>query len=127
MCGILAQFSRGGPTPEVEPLRAATDLLRHRGPDGGAYWAEGAFFLGHRRLSIIDLKGGTQPMGTPDGRLVVVLNGETYNYLELREELEARGHRFATASDTEVLLHGWRAWGTGLPERLIGMFAFALV
>jgi asparagine synthase (glutamine-hydrolysing) len=100
--------------------------LAHRGPDEGGWWAEGQFFLGHRRLSIIDLSSGQQPMATADGRLVVVFNGEIYNYIETRAELESRGHRFVTKSDTEVLLHGYREWGTELPGHLTGMFAFAL-
>lgn len=88
---------------------------------------EGPFFMGHRRLSIIDLSPqGRQPMATPDGQLIVVFNGEIYNFIELREELIAAGHRFRTRSDTEVLLHGYREWGTDLPKRLVGMFAFGI-
>ena len=86
------------------PLCAATNMLSHRGPDDGAWWGEGPFFLGHRRLSIIDLEQGSQPMATEDGRFVIVFNGEIYNYLELRDELISSGCRFATDSDTEVIL-----------------------
>jgi asparagine synthase (glutamine-hydrolysing) len=107
-------------------LKRAVGLLRHRGPDGGAWWADGPFFFGHRRLSIIDLEQGTQPMATADGALVVTFNGEIYNYLELRQELQACGHLFRTHSDTEVLLHGYRQWGFSMLPRLKGMFAFAL-
>jgi asparagine synthase (glutamine-hydrolysing) len=127
MCGIFACFTRHGELPECEALARLTNTLRHRGPDAGAYWSDGRFFLGHRRLSIIDLAGGNQPMATDDGRYVVVFNGEIYNYVELRAELEALGHRFLTRSDTEVLLHGYRQWREELPSHLTGMFAFALV
>lgn len=102
--------------------------LGHRGPDGAGSWLapSGRCALAHTRLKVIDLETGDQPMGTHDGRLHVVFNGEIYNFLELRGQLEARGHRFLTRSDTEVLLHGYREWGEALPERLEGMFAFAL-
>jgi asparagine synthase (glutamine-hydrolysing) len=108
-----------------------TNAIRHRGPDGegqlilplcgGAVAA-----LGHRRLSIIDLAGGSQPMTSHDGQFTVVFNGEIYNYIELRDELLARGARFTTSSDTEVILEAWRAWGADCLPRLRGMFAFAL-
>jgi asparagine synthase (glutamine-hydrolysing) len=126
MCGIVGLYSRSGlpPCPELWPQ--LVNHLYHRGPDEGAWWADGPFFLGHRRLSIIDLAGGSQPMSTPEGDYVVVFNGEIYNYLELRQELEAAGQTFRTASDTEVLLHGYRRWGTDLPRHLLGMFAFAI-
>jgi asparagine synthase (glutamine-hydrolysing) len=123
MCGIIGQFCWQGPTT-LDP--AFVDFLQHRGPDEGAYWRDGPFFLGHRRLSIIDLASGQQPMATQDGEVVVTSNGEIYNYPELRNELSALGHSFQTRSDTEVLLHGYRQWGTGLPAKLIGMFAFAI-
>lgn len=103
-----------------------TDALVHRGPDGAGVWTAPGVGLGHRRLSIIDLAGGAQPMATPDGDVVVSFNGEIYNFQEVRAELEAKGAVFASHSDTEVLLHGWRAWGPRLLERLNGMFAFAL-
>ena len=90
-------------------------------------WSSDGFFLGHRRLSIIDLsEGGMQPMATENGRLIITFNGEIYNYVELRDELRSKGYVFNTASDTEVLLHGYAAWGTGLPRHLVGMFAFAI-
>ena len=102
------------------------ELIRHRGPDGEGYYADTCAALGHRRLSIIDLNGGGQPMFNEDGSLVVVFNGEIYNYRPLRAELQKLGHIFATDSDTEVLLHGYEAWGAALPKHLRGMFAFAL-
>jgi asparagine synthase (glutamine-hydrolysing) len=126
MCGIIGIFSPGAPAPYEDVWIDLVNHLHHRGPDEGSFWADGPFFLGSRRLSVIDLKSGGQPMGTEDGSLVVVHNGEIYNYVELRDELRARGYRFATESDTEVLLHGYRAWGTGLPARLEGMFAFVI-
>jgi asparagine synthase (glutamine-hydrolysing) len=108
-------------------LARATNLLAHRGPDDGACWADHHFFLGHRRLAVIDpTPAGRQPMATDDGRLVVTFNGEVYNFVELRDQLRCRGHRFDSGCDTEVLLHGYREWGTTLPERLVGMFAFAI-
>jgi len=102
--------------------------IRHRGPDGQAAWASpsGLCALGHARLRVIDLETGDQPMANEDGTVQVVFNGEIYNFRELRAELEGAGHRFRTRSDTEVLVHGWEAWGRALPERLDGMFAFGL-
>jgi asparagine synthase (glutamine-hydrolysing) len=125
MCGILGRFAWASPL-QAELVRGAVDHLRHRGPDEGAFWADDRFCFGHRRLAIIDLASGQQPMGTEDGRLVVTFNGEIYNHAALRRELQECGHRFRTNSDTEVLLHGYRQWGTGLPDRLVGMFAFAI-
>lgn len=127
MCGIVGRFERRAPSPDPGPLVAATNLLAHRGPDDGAWWADGPFFLGHRRLSVIDLQGGQQPMASQDGRYVVAFNGEIYNYVELRETLLSVGRRFRTESDTEVLLEGYATWGTNLPRHLVGMFAFAIV
>jgi asparagine synthase (glutamine-hydrolysing) len=126
MCGVFGMFGFDSPPPWQGRGPALVNHLRHRGPDAGAWWADGPFFLGHRRLSIVGLASGSQPMATAEGDLVVVFNGEIYNYPELRLHLERRGHRFRTSSDTEVLLHGYREWGIGLPEHLTGMFAFAL-
>ncbi len=126
MCGIVGRFSWTGPVDPDGRLPGVVDLLRHRGPDEGAYWQDPRFFFGHRRLSIIDLSSGQQPMGSTDGALVITFNGEIYNYPELRDELRGRGYAFRTRSDTEVLLHGYREWGEGLPGRLVGMFAFAI-
>ena len=126
MCGILGSFTFDGATYDPGPVQRQIAALAHRGPDDSTCWGEAAFFFGHRRLSIIDLSQGRQPMATPDGRIVVTFNGEIYNYIELRAELTARGCVFRTASDTEVLLHGYLEWGTALPSRLVGMFAFAI-
>ena len=127
MCGIAGLFdTRGGAPFETALIRAMTDAVAHRGPDGSGLHVEPGLALGHRRLAIIDLAGGAQPMQTPDGALTVVFNGEIYNFLELRAELEGLGARFLTRCDTEVLLLGWRYWKEGLLRRLRGMFAFAL-
>jgi len=107
-------------------VRRMCDRLAHRGPDAEGYFTDRECALGHRRLSIIDLSTGDQPMGNEDGSLQVVFNGEIYNYLELRRELEDKGHRFRTRSDTEVLLHLYEEEGERMPERLNGMFAFAV-
>ncbi|MDB5689892.1 MAG: amidotransferase 1, exosortase system-associated [Sphingomonas bacterium] len=127
MCGIAGIFHLQVAKP-VEPARVATmtDALAHRGPDGSGVWTGPGVGLGHRRLAIIDLGGGDQPMATADGKLVTVFNGEIYNFKEVRVELEALGHVFRTASDTEVILHGWRQWGADCLSRFNGMFAFAL-
>lgn len=126
MCGIVGIFSFDGPPPHRELWPILINHLSHRGPDGGAWWSDGSFFFGHRRLSILDLETGDQPMATEDGTLVAILNGEIYNFPELRSELEKKGYIFHTHSDTEVLLHGYHAWGERLPSRLTGMFAFAI-
>jgi asparagine synthase (glutamine-hydrolysing) len=127
VCGILGHFSTSAAPPDVQLWQRLVHLIAHRGPDDSTFWHDRRFAFGHRRLSIIELSSaGRQPMATDDGELVVTFNGEIYNYIELREELSARGHRFKSRSDTEVLLHGYRQWGTELPAKLRGMFAFAL-
>ncbi len=103
-----------------------TDTLRHRGPDGEGRLVDGEIGLGHRRLSIIDVGGGAQPIGNEDGSLQVVFNGEIYNFIELRADLEKSGHTFRTASDTEVIVHAFEEWGKDCIRRFNGMFAFAL-
>ena len=127
MCGIAGYFSYGGFRPDgADVLKQMTDTLRHRGPDGeGAYCADG-IGLGHRRLAIIDLNSGQQPMYRQDRQLVLVFNGEIYNYVELRDELQRLGHRFATQSDSEVILAAYQQWGTDCVTRFNGMWAFAL-
>jgi asparagine synthase (glutamine-hydrolysing) len=107
-------------------IRAMTRVLAHRGPDGEGYYLDRGIALGHRRLSIIDLASGQQPMTTLDGRFTIVFNGEIYNFRELRKELEGCGARFRTRSDTEVLLAAYAQWGRGVLTRLLGMFAFAV-
>src|SRR5712691_4940453 len=127
MCGIVGIASRKVQRTDV--LSAQCGALRHRGPDASGEWrsADRSIALAHRRLSIIDLSAlGSQPMADNSGGLEIVLNGELYNYRELRKTLEGRGHRFRSASDTEVLLEAYRAWGLDCLERINGMFAFAL-
>jgi len=127
MCGIAGIFHIETAKPVDEArVRAMLAPMRHRGPDGSGIWVAPGVGLGHLRLSIIDLAGGAQPMATPEGDIITIFNGEIYNFAELRGELEGRGHRFHTHSDTEVILHGWRQWGEGVVERLHGMFAIAL-
>ncbi len=125
MCGISGFIGQGTDSD----LRRMTDALAHRGPDAAGYWTDPSrgIYLGHRRLSILDLSGGAQPMVTTDGAYVIIFNGEIYNFAELRAELVARGHKFVTDhSDTEVLLNGFREWGADLPRRLNGMWAFVI-
>ena len=128
MCGIAGFVSARG-SGDREILERLTRALAHRGPDAEGYFIDSSrgVHLGHRRLSIVDLSGGGQPMSTSDGRLTIVFNGEIYNHIELRAELQQKGYDFHTDhSDTEVLLHGFREWGEGLLEHLNGMFAFAI-
>ncbi len=127
MCGICGLVLAGRErTPEDEILRAMAAPLASRGPDDEGFHRAPGIGLGHRRLRVIDLEGGRQPMVDESGRIVLSYNGEIYNHLELRRELEGRGVRFRTRSDTEVLLAGYVAWGEGVLDRLSGMFAFAL-
>ncbi len=131
MCGIAGYLRV---SPSAPALDAATgtrmlDNIRHRGPDGEGQWRapDGACWLGHRRLAIIDLATGEQPMANEDSSVWTVFNGEIYNHLDLRRELEALGHVFHSHADTEVLVHGYEAWGArGLAQRLQGIFAFAV-
>jgi asparagine synthase (glutamine-hydrolysing) len=125
MCGICGFAGPG----DESALAAMNGRMAHRGPDGQgtSHHPRHGLHLGHRRLAIVDIVSGAQPMATLDGGLCVTFNGEIYNHQELRRELEAKGHRFQTSHcDTEVLLHGYREWGQGLTERLSGMWAFAL-
>ncbi len=127
MCGIAGLFHIETAKP-VDParVRMMTDAQLHRGPDGSGVWTAQGVGLGHRRLSIIDLGGGAQPMHSDDGAISVTYNGEIYNFAEVRAELEAKGAVFRTHSDTEVILHGWRAWGPDMLSWFNGMFALAL-
>ena len=127
MCGIAGIFDRSGAPVDESLLARMTRVIAHRGPDGQGTFVSGQVGLGHRRLSIIDLEGGAQPIGNEDGSIQVVFNGEIYNFVELRSELEAAGHVFRTRSDTEVLVHAYEQWGADFVGRLNGMFAFALL
>jgi asparagine synthase (glutamine-hydrolysing) len=126
MCGIAGIVGRPGQPPSREVLSAMGSALAHRGPDDATLAQYGQAGLSFRRLSIIDVTGGQQPLHNEDDSCHLILNGEIYNHLELRRELEARGHRPRTHSDAEVVLHGYEEWGDAIVPRLRGMFAFAL-
>src|SRR5438876_2981061 len=127
MCGICGQFNfiRNEPV-EPDTIRRMTQTMVHRGPDDEGYFISGAVGLGFRRLSIIDLAGGHQPMSDAEETVWVILNGEIYNFKELRADLENRGHRFRTNSDTEVIVHGYKEWGAEVLNHLNGMFGLAI-
>lgn len=127
MCGITGQFNfqRGEPVERETIVRMARSIA-HRGPDDEGFFIAGPVGLGFRRLSIIDLTSGHQPMSDAEETVRVIFNGEIYNYKELRRELQSKGHRFKTNSDTEVLVHGYKEWGTQVFDRLNGMFGLAI-
>ncbi|HYE89230.1 MAG TPA: asparagine synthase (glutamine-hydrolyzing) [Vicinamibacterales bacterium] len=128
MCGICGVVSVDGDLPPQvsSAVTAMTDRLYHRGPDGAGYYYAPWVALGHRRLAIIDRAGGEQPMANEDRSAWIVFNGEIYNHHDLRRELESRGHRFRTKSDTEAIVHAYEQWGDACVEHLDGMFAFAI-
>src|SRR5437588_4795359 len=127
MCGIAGIIRlTSGPPIEAERLRQMRDVLRHRGPDGEGIWIEGSVGLAHRRLAIVDIAGGAQPMLSGDTDACIVFNGEIYNHPLLKSQLEKRGHRYRTRSDTETILHMYKEAGEDCVEHLTGMFAFAL-
>ena len=129
MCGMTGwvDYSRDL-TRERPVVEAMTETMACRGPDATGVWIQPEVALGHRRLAVIDLAGGAQPMvvSTPSGDVAMVYTGEVYNFIELRHELIAKGHSFETASDTEVILRGYLQWGEVLADRLNGMYAFAI-
>ena len=126
MCGLCGFVVTDRERDNASIVRRMADQIRHRGPDDDGYFINDAVALGFRRLSIIDLATGHQPMTRRAGDLTIVFNGEIYNYRQLRAELESRGYRFETRSDTETLLHGYAEWGNDLPTHLRGMFAFVI-
>ena len=127
MCGICGQYNFGGGDPVFRhDLERMARSIAHRGPDDDGYYMEGPLGLGFRRLSIIDLAGGHQPMSDKDETIWIVFNGEIYNFPELKRELEALGHVFRTKSDTEVIIHGYKQWGDDVLNHLNGMFGLAI-
>ena len=126
MCGFVGFIGGGDTQRDQGVLQSMTDAIRHRGPDDADYYMDGEISLGFRRLSIIDLEGGRQPILNEDGSKVLIFNGEIYNYRPLREELLQKGHVFTTKTDSEVLLHGYEEYGPELLNKLRGMFAFAI-
>ncbi|KXK42463.1 MAG: glutamine-hydrolyzing asparagine synthase [Chlorobi bacterium OLB5] len=127
MCGITGIFNINGEPVSVNILQKMTDSLSHRGPDGEGVWTEGFAGLGHRRLAIIDLSPlGSQPMQNDSGDLIITYNGELYNYMNLKVELEALGYKFHSKTDTEVILKSFEAWGSDCVHKFNGMFAFAI-
>ncbi len=127
MCGITGRFNYDSSRPvDRDVLGAMTDAVAHRGPDAAGYYHAPGIGLGHRRLSIIDLSTGDQPLANEDGTVQVVFNGEIYNFADVRAELITRGHRFRTGSDTEIIVHGYEEWGDRCVDRFRGMFAFAV-
>jgi asparagine synthase (glutamine-hydrolysing) len=127
MCGFVLVIGRDGYVPSPRMIERMTFAIAHRGPDDSGFWSEGTVAMGFRRLAIVDTTaGGHQPMVSADGNHVLVFNGEIFNYVELRDELRALGHRFRSASDSEVLLAAWRQWGERAIDRFVGMFAFAI-
>jgi len=126
MCGIAGVLLPNRAHVTKGHVEAMTATLTHRGPDGSGFYRDRGVAFGHRRLNIIDLEGGTQPMANEDDTVWVTFNGEIYNFQELRRELAGRGHTFKTRCDTEVIVHGYEEWGDGVVARLSGMFAFAL-
>src|SRR6059058_1213259 len=127
MCGICVQFNFASDEPvESTTVRHMTDTIVHRGPDDEGCYVSGPIGLGFRRLSIIDLAGGHQPMSDAEETVWVIFNGEIYNYRELRAELRSKGHEFRTNSDTEVIIHGYKEWGAEVLNHLNGMFGLAI-
>ena len=127
MCGICGQYNFGDRAPVYRhDVQRMANSISHRGPDDEGYYITGALGLGFRRLSIIDLKGGHQPMADQDESVWVIFNGEIYNFQELKCELEQLGHVFRTKSDTEVIVHGYKQWGDEVLNRLNGMFGLAI-
>src|SRR5215467_2853459 len=126
MCGIAGIMSLSDKIVRLEEIRSMCDTMIHRGPDDEGFHTGPGIGLGMRRLSIIDVKGGHQPVHNEDGTVSVVFNGEIYNFDELRRDLETQGHTFRTHSDTEVIVHSYEQYGVNCVDRMRGMFAFAV-
>ena len=127
MCGICGQYNFGDRAPALrQNIVRMANSIAHRGPDDSGFHLDGPLGLGFRRLSIIDLAGGHQPMSDQEESVWVIFNGEIYNFPELKNELEGHGHVFRTRSDTEVIVHGYKQWGDDLLHHLNGMFGLAI-
>lgn len=126
MCGICGFVNKWDEKKKEKNLDLMLKRIIHRGPDGEGKYIDENVALGHRRLSIIDLEGGKQPIYNEDGNLIIIFNGEIYNYKELKDDLVKCGHEFSTKSDTEVILHGYEEYGEGILDKLRGMFAFVI-
>ena len=126
MCGITGYINKDKKEKKKKIIKEMADAIKHRGPDGEGYYVDDTIALGHRRLSIIDLKGGEQPIYNEDKNLVIIFNGEIYNFKELKKDLEKNGHVFKTKCDTEVIIHGYEEYKEGIVEKLRGMFAFVI-
>ena len=124
MCGITGFINKEKNKKSI--IEKMSKRISHRGPDSEGFYIDNDIALAHRRLSIIDLEGGIQPLYNEDKSKVIIFNGEIYNYIELTKQLKDDGHKFKTSSDTEVLIHGYEKWGKDLPKHLRGMFAFAI-
>ena len=124
MCGFVGYMNQPGIDPTV--IKKMADRIIHRGPDDEGFYQDDVISMGFRRLSIIDLNHGQQPMTNQTNTKVLTFNGEIYNYLELREELQGLGYEFKTEVDSEVLIHGYDAWQEGLLDRIRGMYAFVI-
>src|SRR5438552_2631897 len=126
MCGIAGVYGSHLPMIDGSPVKKMLQAIRHRGPDQAGIYISNRLCMGTVRLSIVGVESGQQPISSEDGRYSLCYNGEVYNYIELKEELRALGYVFSTASDTEVVLHAWRAWGVKCLARFNGAFAFAI-
>jgi len=126
MCGIAGYIDLKKKQADASVLKKMTDCIAYRGPDAEGFYVKDNVAIGHRRLSIIDVVGGTQPMLSEDEEITLSFNGEIYNYLELKEELKSLGHTFRTNSDTEVVIKAYRTWGTECQQKFNGMWAFAI-
>ena len=126
MCGIAGFVTQTAPAGAEGIVRRMADVISHRGPDDSGFYCDQFAFLGHRRLSIVDLAGGHQPMTNETRSLWIIYNGEIFNHSDVRPELERAGHQYTTRSDTETLLHAYEQWGPDSVTRFRGMFAYAI-
>ena len=126
MCGFAGYINKDSKTKKTQTVKKMLNRIIHRGPDSSGIYVDELVALGFRRLSIIDLEGGSQPIYNEKKDKAIIFNGEIYNFQELRQELKKKGHKFATKSDTETILHGYEEYGTKIVEKLRGMFAFVI-